>query len=84
MVQEQTARIPPDTDATVYDTHFLALAPKYFSTAYEYRYDTGNEKRGEKAEYDMLAGIPPGQVKVRVNRRHQRVAVDRQEERCQE
>ena len=32
MVHEHTANMPPDTAATVYDSHFLALAPKYFNT----------------------------------------------------
>ena len=33
IVQEQTARIEPDTEATRYDNHFFALTPKYFITA---------------------------------------------------
>ena len=32
IVQEQTARIPPEMAATLYDSHFLALAPKYLMT----------------------------------------------------
>ena len=32
MVHEQTARIVPETAATVYASHFFAFAPKYFKT----------------------------------------------------
>lgn len=31
-VQEQTASMVPETDATEYATHFLAEAPRYFIT----------------------------------------------------
>src|SRR4030065_1501132 len=32
IVHEQTASIVPETEATVYATHFFAWAPKYFNT----------------------------------------------------
>ena len=32
IVQEQTARMPPEMAATLYESHFLALAPKYLRT----------------------------------------------------
>jgi hypothetical protein len=31
-VHEQTARIVPETDATLYERNLFALAPKYFIT----------------------------------------------------
>jgi hypothetical protein len=33
IVQEHTASMVPDTEATEYATHFFAWAPKYFNTA---------------------------------------------------
>jgi hypothetical protein len=32
-VQEQTARIVPETEATLYERSFFAFGPKYFNTA---------------------------------------------------
>ena len=32
-MHEQTARIDPDTEATLYERSFLAWGPKYFRTA---------------------------------------------------
>jgi hypothetical protein len=33
IVHEHTARIAPDTDATLYDSHFFAFKPNYFKIA---------------------------------------------------
>ena len=54
------------------------------SLTHEHCDNTGDEKCREKAEDDMFAGIPLGEVKCGVNRRHQRVAIDGQKERSQE
>ncbi len=75
----------PDMEATVYETHFFAFAPKYFNTApltYKHRNHTGDENAGRRQKHYMLTGIPLGEVKSGMYGCQQSFAVDRHEERC--
>jgi hypothetical protein len=64
IVHEHTARIVPETDATVYATHFFAWAPKYFVLMPDQknRYPCNKKCRGDIKSH--VLGIPFYKVEV--------------------
>lgn len=74
IVQEQTAKIPPEMAAIVQDNPFLGVCPEVFeyrSLADEYSNDSCDEECGEQAQHHVFLRVPFGKVERGINGGHE-------------